>query len=107
MAFDENMVFGDNQTNLSSSDQFFCGAVEDNKHRLLFLFYIPGRKTNYVVQNLSILPNFLSLTISKQVFILLNVINLDRLLPDPQNRIILLAVQIFITQTNHFPKHYE
>ena len=54
-----------------------------------------------------ILPNFLSLTISKQAFILLNGINLDSLLPDPRNRLIMLTVQKFITQTNRFSKHYE
>ena len=93
--------------NLSSSDRCMCGAVDDNKHLLLFCFIFQEERQTMLSKINSILPNFLSLTISKQVFILLNGINLDSLLPDPRNRLIMLTVQKFITQTNRFSKHYE
>lgn len=93
--------------NLSSSDRCFCGAIDDNKHLLLFCFIFQEERHTMMSKIVSILPNFHSLPISKQVFILLNGINLDSLLPDPRNRLIMFAVQKFITQTNRFSKHYE
>ena len=63
--------------NLSSSERCMCGAVDENKHLLLFCFIFQEERQTMLSKINLIIPNFLSFTISKQVFILLNGINLD------------------------------
>ena len=93
--------------NLSSTDRCFCGVVDDNKHFLQSCFIFEAERVTMMSKIYSILPNFHSLPSSKQIFILLNGINLESPLPDPRNRLIMFAVQKFITQTNRFSKHFE
>ena len=55
----------------------------------------------------SLISTFVSFSVSKQDFILQNGINLDSPLPDPRNRLIMLAVHKFVAQTNRFSKHFQ
>ena len=93
--------------NLSSTDRCFCGVVDDNKHFLQSCFIFQAERATMMSKIYSILPNFHTLSSSKPIFILLNGINLESPLPDPRNRLIMFAVQKFITQTNRFSKHFE
>ena len=55
----------------------------------------------------SIYPQILKLSKAKHFNALLYCINLNTLLPDPQNRSIAFAVQEYIIKTEQFSKHYE
>ena len=55
----------------------------------------------------SIYPQILKLSKAQHFNALLYCINLNTLLPDPQNRRIAFAVQEYIIKTEQFSKHYE
>ena len=54
--------------NLSSSDRCFCGLVDDNKHLFKFCFIFQAEREIMMSKMHSILPNFHTLSVSKQVF---------------------------------------
>ena len=84
-----------------------CGAVDNNKHFLLFCFLFQPERSEMLKKIKCYVPSFSCLSIAKQCEILLYGINLNNQLPDPRNRIITLTVQKFITKTNRFSSHYE
>ena len=63
--------------NLLTTDKCLCGAVDDNKHFLLFCFLFQHERSEMLSKIKCFVPNFSSLYIAKQCEILLYGINLN------------------------------
>ena len=91
--------------NLSSSDNCICGAIDDNKHILLFCFMFQEERLTMMSKiNLFFYKFSFSHNIQASFF-LLDGINLDSVLLDHWNRLILFPVQEFIPQTKRSSNH--
>ena len=93
--------------NLSSTDRCYCGAVDDTKHFLLSCFIWQEERSDLIQKVKQVLPSFSQKSIRDQCEILTFGINLNSPRPDPRNKVIMFAVQKFITKTNRFSKHYD
>ena len=91
----------------SQSDKYICGDFDTVQNCFLKCFLFITERHILLCKINSVYPPFFKLSKTKQWDILLYVINVNNLLPDPRNRSITFAVQKYITKTNCLSKHYE